>query len=46
MNTVTETTFDRFAREAKHMGSMHAASEPLVRSSYRADRQARNAGVV
>jgi lipoic acid synthetase len=43
---VEPATFELFAREAKKMGFMHAASGPLVRSSYHADRQAHDAGVV
>jgi lipoic acid synthetase len=43
---VEPATFDMFAGEAKNMGFMHAASGPLVRSSYHADRQAHDAGVV
>ncbi len=43
---VEPATFERFAREAKKMRFMHAASGPLVRSSYHADRQAHDAGVV
>jgi lipoic acid synthetase len=43
---VEPATFEMFAREAKKMGFMHAASGPLVRSSYHADRQAHDAGVV
>jgi lipoic acid synthetase len=37
--------FAMFAREAAAMGFTHAASAPLVRSSYHADRQAHGAGV-
>ncbi|MBL8486468.1 MAG: lipoyl synthase [Rhodocyclaceae bacterium] len=37
--------FAMFAREAGAMGFAHAASAPLVRSSYHADRQASEAGV-
>jgi lipoyl synthase len=37
--------FDMFAREADAMGFTHAASGPMVRSSYHADRQAHAAGV-
>lgn len=36
--------FDRFARLAQEMGFAHAASAPLVRSSYHADQQAHAAG--
>jgi lipoic acid synthetase len=39
-------TFLLFEREAKKMGFSHAASGPLVRSSYYADEQAHRAGVV
>jgi len=37
--------FAMYAREAEAMGFTHAASAPLVRSSYHADLQARGAGV-
>ena len=37
--------FDLFAREAQAMGFAHAASAPMVRSSYHADQQAHLAGV-
>jgi lipoic acid synthetase len=37
--------FDMYAREARSMSFSHAASGPLVRSSYHADLQAQNAGV-
>jgi len=37
--------FAMFAREAAAMGFTHAASAPLVRSSYHADQQAHGAGV-
>ena len=39
-------TFAMYAREATAMGFTHAASAPLVRSSYHADMQAHGAGVV
>jgi lipoic acid synthetase len=39
-------TFTIFEREAKAMGFSHAACAPLVRSSYFADMQAQEAGVV
>jgi lipoic acid synthetase len=39
-------TFARFEREARAMGFSHAASAPLVRSSYFADEQAHRAGVI
>jgi len=42
---VEPAVFDEFARNAKALGFMHAACGPLVRSSYHADRQAREAGV-
>ena len=38
-------TFKMYAQEATKMGFLHAASGPLVRSSYRADEQAQAAGV-
>jgi lipoic acid synthetase len=38
-------TFAMYAREAEAMGFTHAASAPLVRSSYHADMQAHGAGV-
>ncbi|KAF0163751.1 MAG: lipoic acid synthetase [Rhodocyclaceae bacterium] len=38
-------TFAMYAREAEAMGFTHAASAPLVRSSYHADLQAHGAGV-
>jgi lipoic acid synthetase len=37
--------FAMFAREAQAMGFAHAASAPMVRSSYHADQQAHQAGV-
>ena len=43
---VEPATFDEFARQAHEMGFMHAACGPLVRSSYHADQQAHEAGVV
>ncbi|MCM1128468.1 MAG: lipoyl synthase [Alistipes senegalensis] len=39
-------TFRLFEKEACRMGFAHAAAAPLVRSSYHADRQAREAGVI
>jgi lipoic acid synthetase len=39
-------TFARYAFEATAMGFTHAASAPLVRSSYHADMQAHGAGVL
>jgi len=38
-------TFKMYAEEAYKMGFLHAASGPLVRSSYHADQQAHAAGV-
>jgi lipoic acid synthetase len=43
---VEPAVFDMFAREAEEMGFSHAACGPLVRSSYHADQQAHDAGVV
>jgi len=43
---VEPAAFDEFARQAHEMGFMHAACGPLVRSSYHADQQAHEAGVV
>jgi lipoic acid synthetase len=43
---VEPSVFDDFARQAHAMGFTHAACGPLVRSSYHADRQAHEAGVV
>ena len=37
--------FEMFAREAQAMGFAHAASAPMVRSSYHADQQAHQAGI-
>jgi lipoic acid synthetase len=42
---VPPDTFDMFQREAMAMGFTHAASAPMVRSSYHADQQAHAAGV-
>ena len=42
---VEPATFDMYAAEAERMGFSHAASGPLVRSSYHADQQAHDAGV-
>ncbi|MCM1511637.1 MAG: lipoyl synthase [Oxalobacter formigenes] len=39
-------TFRLFGKEACRMGFAHAVAAPLVRSSYHADRQAREAGVI
>ena len=41
---VEPAAFERFAREAAAMGFLHAASAPMVRSSYHADQQAHLAG--
>jgi lipoic acid synthetase len=38
--------FDMYAAEAERMGFSHAASGPLVRSSYHADQQAHDSGLV
>jgi len=38
--------FEAFTRSAQELGFMHAACGPLVRSSYHADQQAHEAGVV
>jgi len=38
--------FEMYAAEAEKMGFQHAACGPLVRSSYHADQQAHEAGVV
>jgi lipoic acid synthetase len=43
---VEPAVFDMFAREAEKLGFSHAACGPLVRSSYHADQQAHDAGVV
>jgi lipoyl synthase len=43
---VEPTTFDEYADHARALGFSHAACGPLVRSSYHADRQAHDAGVV
>lgn len=43
---VEPSVFDFFSRQADAMGFTHAACGPLVRSSYHADRQAHEAGVV
>ena len=42
---VAPDDFDMFEREASIMGFKHAACGPMVRSSYHADRQAREAGI-
>jgi len=38
-------TFEMYGKEARNMGFLHAASGPLVRSSYHADEQAHAAGL-
>jgi len=43
---VEPARFEQFEREALAMGFAHAACGPLVRSSYHADQQAHEAGVV
>jgi lipoic acid synthetase len=43
---VPPAVFEQFARAAQDMGFSHAASAPLVRSSYHADQQAHAAGHV
>jgi lipoic acid synthetase len=43
---VEPSIFERFAARAHELGFMHAACGPLVRSSYHADQQAHEAGVV
>jgi lipoic acid synthetase len=43
---VEPAAFERYAREARALGFTHAACGPLVRSSYHADLQAHEAGVV
>ncbi len=43
---VEPAIFEMYAAEAERMGFSHAASGPLVRSSYHADQQAHEAGVV
>ncbi len=42
---VGPSVFDMYAAKATEMGFIHAASGPLVRSSYHADQQAHDAGV-
>jgi lipoic acid synthetase len=39
-------TFNMFEQEAKKMGFEHAAIGAMVRSSYHADQQAHQAGVI
>ncbi len=43
---VEPAIFEMYSAEAARMGFNHAASGPLVRSSYHADQQAHDAGVV
>jgi lipoic acid synthetase len=43
---VDPAVFERFEREALAIGFSHAACGPMVRSSYHADQQAHEAGVV
>ena len=43
---VEPAVFDRYAETAAEMGFTHAACGPLVRSSYHADQQAHEAGLV
>ena len=43
---VPPETFRMYEREAQAMGFVHAACGPMVRSSYHADRQAHEAGVI
>jgi lipoyl synthase len=43
---VEPAVFEEFGRRAEEMGFAHAACGPLVRSSYHADQQAHEAGVV
>jgi lipoic acid synthetase len=43
---VSPETFSRFEAQARSLGFVHAAIGPMVRSSYHADRQAQQAGVV
>ena len=43
---VEPAVFEEYARTAAALGFMHAACGPLVRSSYHADQQAHEAGVV
>ena len=43
---VEPAVFDDYAKAAQELGFMHAACGPLVRSSYHADQQAHEAGVV
>jgi lipoic acid synthetase len=43
---VEPAVFDGYARQAEALGFTHAACGPMVRSSYHADQQAHDAGVV
>jgi lipoic acid synthetase len=43
---VEPALFDMYAARARELGFTHAACGPLVRSSYHADRQAHDAGIV
>jgi lipoic acid synthetase len=43
---VEPAVFDEYAKTAHQLGFMHAACGPLVRSSYHADQQAHDAGLV
>jgi len=43
---VEPAVFEKYARAANKLGFVHAACGPLVRSSYHADRQAHDAGLV
>ena len=43
---VEPAVFEHFTKTAEALGFMHAACGPLVRSSYHADQQAHDAGVV
>src|SRR5688572_19625208 len=43
---VEPRVFEDYAREAQALGFTHAACGPLVRSSYHADQQAHDAGVI
>jgi lipoyl synthase len=43
---VEPAVFEEFASRAREMGFTHAACGPLVRSSYHADQQAHEAGIV
>ena len=42
---VEPSVFEMYSAEAERMGFQHAASGPLVRSSYHADQQAHEAGI-